>query len=46
MHSLHSRLLRKLFANPESYRFVACSSEQLARLPGVGVRKADLALVA
>jgi len=26
--------------------FVACSPDQLSRLPGVGVRKADLALVA
>ncbi|SFR43771.1 UDP-3-O-acyl-N-acetylglucosamine deacetylase [Litoreibacter janthinus] len=45
-HAMTNKLLRKLFANPSSYRFVPCSPEQAARLPGVGVRKADLALVA
>ena len=45
-HAMTNKLLRKLFATPGSFRFVACSPDQLSRLPGVGVRKADLALVA
>ena len=45
-HAMTNKLLRKLFATPSAYRFVPCSPEQAARLPGVGVRKADLALVA
>ena len=45
-HAMTNKLLRKMFATPSAYRFVPCSPEQAARLPGVGVRKADLALVA
>ncbi|GFE63564.1 UDP-3-O-acyl-N-acetylglucosamine deacetylase [Litoreibacter roseus] len=45
-HAMTNRLLHKLFATPDAYRVVTCSPEQLSRLPGVGVRRADLALVA
>jgi UDP-3-O-[3-hydroxymyristoyl] N-acetylglucosamine deacetylase len=45
-HAMTNRLLRKLFANPDAYRIVSCTVDQLAALPGTGVRQADLALVA
>lgn len=45
-HMLTNRLLRALFAAPDAYRFVECSPAQAARLPGVGVKTADLANVA
>jgi UDP-3-O-[3-hydroxymyristoyl] N-acetylglucosamine deacetylase len=45
-HAMTNKLLRKLFATPDAYRIVACSAEQLRHLPGVGVKQADLALVA
>ncbi len=45
-HAMTNMLLRKLFSTPAAYRLVNCSHEQLSRLPGVGVRQADLALVA
>lgn len=45
-HAMTNQLLRKLFATPGAYRLVACTPEQLRHLPGVGVRQADLALVA
>jgi UDP-3-O-[3-hydroxymyristoyl] N-acetylglucosamine deacetylase len=43
---LTNRLLRALFAAPDAYDFVECSPAQAARLPGVGVKTADLADVA
>jgi UDP-3-O-[3-hydroxymyristoyl] N-acetylglucosamine deacetylase len=45
-HAMTNMLLRELFATPEAYRLVDCTREQLSRLPGVGVKHADLALVA
>ncbi len=45
-HMLTNRLLRKLFAAPEATRLVQCTPDQAARLPGVGVRIADLPRVA
>lgn len=45
-HAMTNRLLRKLFATPSAYRIVGCTDAQLARLPGKGVKHADLALVA
>lgn len=45
-HMLTNKLLRKLFATPGAVRFVECSEDQMARLPGVGVKTADLAHVA
>jgi UDP-3-O-[3-hydroxymyristoyl] N-acetylglucosamine deacetylase len=45
-HMLTNRLLRALFATPGAWRFVECTPEQAARLPGIGVTGADLAHVA
>ncbi len=45
-HAMTNEVLRKLFATPGAYRLVPCSVDQLRRLPGVGVKPRDLALVA
>ncbi|MEM6594632.1 MAG: UDP-3-O-acyl-N-acetylglucosamine deacetylase [Pseudomonadota bacterium] len=45
-HALTNQLLRALFADERNYRIVRCTPEQQSRLPGVGVKQADLALVA
>lgn len=45
-HMLTNQLLRALFAQPGAWRFVECTPEQAARLPGMGVKPADLADVA
>ncbi len=45
-HAMTNMLLRELFSTPSAYRLVNCTHEQLSRLPGVGVKQADLALVA
>jgi UDP-3-O-[3-hydroxymyristoyl] N-acetylglucosamine deacetylase len=45
-HMLTNRLLRALFAAPAAWRFVECTPQQAARLPGSGVKHADLADVA
>ena len=45
-HMLTNQLLRKMFTTPGSWRFVECTPEQAARLPGTGVKHADLAHVA
>jgi UDP-3-O-[3-hydroxymyristoyl] N-acetylglucosamine deacetylase len=45
-HMLTNRLLRALFATSGAFRFVECTPEQAARLPGIGVKTADLAHVA
>jgi UDP-3-O-[3-hydroxymyristoyl] N-acetylglucosamine deacetylase len=45
-HMLTNQLLRALFARPDAWRFVECTPEQAARLPGMGVKVADLADVA
>ena len=45
-HAMTNNLLRKLFATPDAYRIVECSPAQVSRLPGTGVKQADLALVA
>ncbi|MEM9582718.1 MAG: UDP-3-O-acyl-N-acetylglucosamine deacetylase [Pseudomonadota bacterium] len=45
-HAMTNEVLRKLFSTPGAYRLVPCSVEQLGRLPGVGVKRRDLALVA
>lgn len=45
-HMVTNQLLRVLFATPGATRLVECSPEQAARLPGVGVKSADLAHVA
>ncbi|MHA7889023.1 MULTISPECIES: UDP-3-O-acyl-N-acetylglucosamine deacetylase [Roseicyclus] len=45
-HMLTNQLLRALFSTPGAWRFVECTPEQAARLPGMGVTGADLAHVA
>lgn len=41
-HGLTNRLLRTLFARPWAFRISECGPEARARLPGVGVERADL----
>jgi UDP-3-O-[3-hydroxymyristoyl] N-acetylglucosamine deacetylase len=45
-HGLTNQLLQALFAQPNAWRWVTCDHAIAARLPGVGVKVADLALVA
>lgn len=45
-HAVTNKLLRALFARPEAWRYVTCDAQIAARLPGVGVSKADLSYVA
>ncbi len=45
-HALTNKLLRALFANPSAYRMITCDDALSKRLPGVGVKQADLAAVA
>jgi UDP-3-O-[3-hydroxymyristoyl] N-acetylglucosamine deacetylase len=45
-HALTNKVLRKLFAQPDAWRWVECDHKIAARLPGVGVSSADLAAVA
>lgn len=45
-HAVTNQLLRALFANPKAWRWVNCDAQIAARLPGVGVTKADLYAVA
>ena len=41
-HALTNRLLHALFARPSAYRLGECAGEARARLPGVGVARADV----
>lgn len=45
-HALTNKLLRKLFATPGAYRMVVCDESMAARLPGVGVHRKDLPILA
>lgn len=45
-HAVTNALLRTLFATPTAWRWVTCDAGIAARLPGVGVTRADLACVA
>jgi UDP-3-O-[3-hydroxymyristoyl] N-acetylglucosamine deacetylase len=45
-HTLTNRLLRDLMATPGAIEWTVCDARMMARLPGVGVRLADLAEVA
>lgn len=45
-HAMTNRLLQALFAQPVAWRMVRCDAKIAARLPGVGVSKADLFAVA
>jgi UDP-3-O-[3-hydroxymyristoyl] N-acetylglucosamine deacetylase len=41
-HALTNRLLRALFAQPDSYRVIDCGAQAGCKLPGAGVVQADL----
>jgi len=45
-HALTNKLLRALFAQPDSFRMVVCDETMAARLPGVGVRPSDIPAMA
>lgn len=45
-HAMTNQLLRALFAQPDAWRWVTCDHKIAARLPGVGVSKADIPAVA
>ena len=45
-HAMTNRLLQALFAQPDAWRMTRCDAKIAARLPGVGVSKADLFAVA
>lgn len=45
-HAITNKLLRALFDEPAAWRKVTCDATTAARLPGVGVTKADLFAVA
>lgn len=45
-HGLTNRLLRALFARPDAFRLTECGPDARARLPGVGVARADVPEVA
>lgn len=45
-HAMTNRLLQALFADPTAWRMTRCDAKIAARLPGVGVSKADLSAVA
>jgi len=42
-HAMTNALLRALFARPTAYRVVLCDAATTANLPGVGVRRSDIA---
>ena len=45
-HAVTNQLLRELFSDRSAWRWVTCDAQIAARLPGVGVSKADLFAVA
>ncbi len=45
-HALTNKLLRALFARPDAFEMVDCGSRQGCKLPGVGVTRADLPVLA
>jgi UDP-3-O-[3-hydroxymyristoyl] N-acetylglucosamine deacetylase len=45
-HAMTNKLLRKLLAQDDAFRIVTCTVDQLSLLPGTGVHRADLELVA
>jgi UDP-3-O-[3-hydroxymyristoyl] N-acetylglucosamine deacetylase len=45
-HAMTNRLLRALFETPGAVRMVTCDAAQTARLPGAGVRRAEVPAVA
>ncbi|MDC0736940.1 UDP-3-O-acyl-N-acetylglucosamine deacetylase [Cognatishimia sp. SS12] len=45
-HAMTNKLLRALMSDPSAYRVVECTPEMAARLPGAGVRMAEMPAVA
>ncbi len=45
-HAMTNALLRALFADPTAYRFVTCTPETAAKLPGVGANITEMPAVA
>lgn len=45
-HALTNRLLRALFADPTAWKMVECSPQTVGKLPGVGVLRSDLPVLA
>jgi UDP-3-O-[3-hydroxymyristoyl] N-acetylglucosamine deacetylase len=45
-HTMTNSLLRALFARPDSFEMVDCGARQGCKLPGVGVTRADLPVLA
>jgi UDP-3-O-[3-hydroxymyristoyl] N-acetylglucosamine deacetylase len=45
-HAMTNRLLRALFADPDAFVWVDCGPTMGTKLPGVGVMRADIPLVA
>lgn len=45
-HALTNQLLRTVFEDHSAWRYIVCDAKLAARLPGVGVSKADLFAVA
>jgi len=45
-HAATNQLLRRLFATPGAFEMVTCDAETALKLPGVGVKAADLIQVA
>ena len=45
-HAMTNRLLRTLFSDPTAYEMVECDAGTMARLPGAGLKRADVDRVA
>jgi UDP-3-O-[3-hydroxymyristoyl] N-acetylglucosamine deacetylase len=45
-HALTNQLLRAVFADPSAYQWQNCTAQQAAKLPGAGVKSADLYVAA
>ncbi|MDH5797176.1 MAG: UDP-3-O-acyl-N-acetylglucosamine deacetylase [Paracoccaceae bacterium] len=45
-HAMTNQLLRALFEQPEAWEMALCDEDTAARLPGVGVKRADIPAVA
>jgi len=45
-HAMTNQLLRALFSNPAAFEMVECNDEMTARLPGAGLKSADITTIA
>ncbi len=45
-HAMTNQLLRALFADPTAFEMVECSAEMTKRLPGAGLKSADVSTIA